>query len=554
MLTHALLCATLALGALAAPTFYVDCGAGSDAGGGTAASPWRTLGRAQAAVRPAPAGATVLIRGDCFPVDASGAFDGTGAVLSLGPVDSGAPGAPVTWAAWPGASARLLGGVAIPAAAWAPAGAAAPVPGTLMADLGAGGVDAAKWGLGSLAGGGLGQCVDTMAELFFNGAPQYLARFPNVDPSSGAWEWLEISRVMDKENTFVVNGTGAEHALQWGSAASSPGGAPWVHGFWSYDWADSYTRVKSVTSDGQGGAEITIDPSTPPVYGFLPKARFMGVNILSELDFSGEYFIDQIKEVIYWMPPPGGVQADDEVFLSVAHTLVNTSSAGGSPVANVAFSGLQALYARSTGFALEGVENVTLTGITSALHGHTGVSLVGTGLTLRDSLIFGTGCAAATVTGGDVAKLLPSGNLVANNTMHDYARIIRTYNPGLGWFGAVGQTMVNNTFRNAPHNGMLGGGALNLVQGNVFDTLLYEATDSGAFYVGYSWTNRGNVVRGNTFRNIRATEKTTLGYPSVQCVEAVAQRTAGGCLPTHTHTHHTHKNTRTRTHTQTHKF
>jgi hypothetical protein len=510
MARAALSYAPLVLGALAAPTFYVDCTAGSDgAGAGTAASPWATLRRAQAAVRPAPAGATVFIRGDCRPVDASGAFDGTAALLTLGAADSGAPGAPVTWAAWPGAPAppRLLGGVAIPASAWAPAGAAAPTPGTLKADLGAAGVNVAQWGLGSLAGGGLGQCVDTMAELFVNGAPQYLARFPNVDPD-GTWEWLGIDRVADKENTFFVNSSGAAHALQW-PTATTPGDSAWVHGFWSYDWADSYCEVKSVVSDGQGGAEITIEPSTPPVYGFLPKARFYGVNILRELDVAGEYYIDAAEEIIYWMPPPGGVSAADEVVLSVAQTLVNVSSA----VANVAFAGLLALYARGTGFALEGVSNVSLQGVTSALHGHSGLSLVGTGNTLRDSTVYATGCAAATVTGGDIARLLPSGNLVLNNTMHSYARVIRTYNPGLGWFGAVGQVMANNTFRNAPHNGMRGGGALNLIEGNVFDTLLYEATDSGAFYVGYSWTNRGNVVRGNTFRNIRATEKTTLGYP-----------------------------------------
>ncbi len=269
-----------------------------------------------------------------------------------------------------------------------------------------------------------------------------------------------------------------------------------------------------MVSDGAGGAEITIAPTTPPVYGFLPKARFYGVNILAELDVAGEYFIDSFKEVIYWMPPPGGVSAADEVVLSVAHTLVNNSA----PVAHVVFSGLHALYARGTGFSLQGLENVSLVGITSALHGHTGFSLSGYGVTLRDSTVYGTGCAAADVTGGDLMQLLPSGNFVINNSMHDYARIIRTYNPGLKWFGAVGQTMANNTFRNAPHNGMLGGGALNLVEGNLFDTLLYEATDSGAFYVGYSWAQRGNVVRGNTFRNIRATEKTMLGYPSVQAI------------------------------------
>ena len=65
---------------------------------------------------------------------------------------------------------------------------------------------------------------------------------------------------------------------------------------------------------------------------------------------------------------------------------------------------------------------------------------------------------------------------------------------------------------------MTGGGANNLFVGNVFESLLFEASDAGAFYVGYSWTNRGNIVRNNTFRNIRPTERTFLGYPSVQAI------------------------------------
>ena len=48
---------------------------------------------------------------------------------------------------------------------------------------------------------------------------------------------------------------------------------------------------------------------------------------------------------------------------------------------------------------------------------------------------------------------------------------------------------------------MLGGAVSTLVEGNTFDTLCYEATDSGAFYIGRSWTNRGVVLRGNTFVN-----------------------------------------------------
>jgi hypothetical protein len=213
--------------------------------------------------------------------------------------------------------------------------------------------------------------------------------------------------------------------------------------------------------------------------------------------------------------------------LSIAPSLI--ALAPGAALAHVTFSGLGLYYARGVGVALGGGGNVDVRvqGVRSALHGHSGVALGGTGVVLRDSEVFGTGCAASTVYGGDLRTLTRSGLLVANNSMHHYARIERTYNPGIGWFGTVGGSFVGNTLAHAPHNGMLGGGALNLFEGNVFDTLLYEATDSGAFYTGRSWTQRGNVVRGNTFRRIRATEATTRGYPSVQAIYLGAQGGGG---------------------------
>ena len=460
----------------AASSFYVDCAHGSDASAGTAAAPFSTLARAQTAVRAAlpapPPGVTVYLQGDCTARDAAGLFSNA-TQLVLTAADSGSSAdAPVTWAAWPGAAAapRLLGGVAVPPAAWAPAPAGCPAaPGTLVADLGASGLNVARFGFGALASGGLGSCVDTAMELFVDGVPQWLARYPNIAPD-GTWEWIEINRVDSATSRYQINGTAAARALTW-PTASSPGASAWVHGYWSFDWADSYCEVKNVTSDGAGGAIINIEPNTPPVYGFLPKARFYGVNILSELDAPGEYYIDVAAERLFWMPPAGGVGATAEVVLSVAQSLVGT--APGESVANVAFSGLGLYYARGVALTLSGA-NASVVGCTSALHGQSGLALQGSAMLLRDSTVFGTGCRATSMGGGDLATLTPSGNVVANNTVHSFARITRTYEPGIA-FGDCGGLYANNTISNGPHTGVTGGGALNTFVGNVFDSLLFEA-------------------------------------------------------------------------------
>ena len=53
---------------------------------------------------------------------------------------------------------------------------------------------------------------------------------------------------------------------------------------------------------------------------------------------------------------------------------------------------------------------------------------------------------------------------------------------------------------------------------NALSNLCYEVTDSGAFYSGRSWIDRGNVIRYSNFSNIQTTEKIYLGSPSVQAI------------------------------------
>ena len=57
-----------------------------------------------------------------------------------------------------------------------------------------------------------------------------------------------------------------------------------------------------------------------------------------------------------------------------------------------------------------------------------------------------------------------------------------------------------------------------LFEYNSLSDLCYEVTDSGAFYSGRSWIDRGNIIQHSVFKNIITTEKVYLGYPSVQAI------------------------------------
>lgn len=531
------------------PMLYVNCASGNDASGsGSVADPFLTIMKARDTIRgmqPLTTDVTVLIQeSDCFPRDPiTGALNFSFPVLELDPdADSGTPAGRITYAAAPGARVRLLGGPEIPSSLWKPYTGA-----IVQADLGPAGLDVARYGFGSLAAGGLGTCQDTGVELFWGGEPQTLARWPNISPN-GTWQWANIQTVTSPL-AFTTNAT---RALSWNGVPNA-----WLHGYWSEDWADSYVEIANVSASPDGAA-IAVDGATPPLYGFEDRARFMAVNILAELDAPGEYYTDTATATLYFWPPGGDVSAG-EAFLSVADYVVasgvttrvgrdgrphpfvpyTTASerflagreaiAAGKPeqlgtgtsdsgvLSYVTLEGLNSYYARQRGIALDSANGVIVRDLEASNHGHNGVTITGTNNTLLRVNSTGTGCEALGMIGGDLTHLVPGGNVVSGCVAARYARTIRTYNPGVGWYG-VGNIFDGNTVSDAPHNGMLGSGALNTFTNNNFSHLCFEATDSGAWYSGRSWTNRGNVLANNTFSYIANTEHMTLGAPSVQAI------------------------------------
>jgi len=59
----------------------------------------------------------------------------------------------------------------------------------------------------------------------------------------------------------------------------------WVHGYWAYDWANSYERVESIDR----GARLIKTAPPHGLYGFRKGQRFYFLNVLEELDSPGEW-------------------------------------------------------------------------------------------------------------------------------------------------------------------------------------------------------------------------------------------------------------------------
>ena len=122
------------------------------------------------------------------------------------------------------------------------------------------------------------------------------------------------------------------------------------------------------------------------------------------------------------------------------------------------------------------------------------------------NIVYGCGGSGTSVASGNIQELIPGNSTIVGNVITNFSRIRRTYQPAIG-FNSVGLYVAHNNISHCPHTGIQGGGNNNLFEYNTIDHCTYESVDVGAFYVGRSWSQRGNVVQYNTFKNIKSTEK-----------------------------------------------
>jgi len=177
----------------------------------------------------------------------TGAVDFRLPILSLSPMDSGSgPAARITYQASPrGALVRLLGGLPLPARLWQPwtlrIPADAPATGgydagsdvtALTLNLTDAGVPA--WAdLGSFINAGAGSCSSSRAELWNGQRPMMVARWPNARPADSLSTFDHLESVI---NTTALT-VSTTRPLRWVNET-----APWLTGYWVYDWADMYVE------------------------------------------------------------------------------------------------------------------------------------------------------------------------------------------------------------------------------------------------------------------------------------------------------------------------
>jgi len=353
--------------------------------------------------------------------------------------------------------------------------------------------------LGITAYGGLrrrgfvGGIEPAHSELFFGGKRMTLARWPNRDAAGGGW--AKISAAGDPNPPDDDHGRrhgrleygfyfAGDKPSRWQSAAGV-----WVHGYWSWDWANSYEAVEEL--DWEKGFVRTRAPYG--LYGFRPGQRFYFLNVLEELDQPGEYYLDAGRGLLFFWPPAPIDSA--EVLLSVLGSpLIEVRQAR-----EVTIERLTLEATRASAVEVRGGERVRLADLTIRNAGNHGIDVRG-GLkhSVEGCQVFQTGDSGVVLEGGDRRTLTPAGHSAVNNHIHDVAEWSRTYQPGIRVSG-VGHRVAHNLIHDAPHNAILLGGNDHVIEYNEIHHVCLETGDVGAFYMGRDYTERGIVIRHNYF-------------------------------------------------------
>ncbi len=326
-------------------------------------------------------------------------------------------------------------------------------------------------------------------EVFWDGMPLPIARWPN----SGFARITGVNllkpvyshgRVGSQEGVIHFK---SQRVVDWASESEG-----WLHGYWFWDWADSYEKIQSV--------DVTnyLIRFEPPVhtYGFRTGQPFRAVNMLCELDEPGEWYIDRRNRRLYVWPPSSPARA--EVWLSVFRDpFIVLSNASYVRIETITFE-----YGAGDGIHIVGGKGCEVAGCIVRNCGGDGITVRGgTNHVIRSCDIYNLGRGGVILEGGDRRRLVPASHRVNNCYIHHISRIDRTYTPAVLVKG-VGHVIDHNVFHDVNSSALRVDGNDHLIEFNEVFRVVLESDDQGGVDMWGDPTYRGVTFRYNYFHHI----------------------------------------------------
>ncbi len=461
--------------------------AGNDGQAGTAEAPLATLAGARDVIRRLraeaggllpPGGVTVLVAGGRYRLDAT---------WELTEEDSGTAESPVIYRTAEGQQPRISGGTVLrglapvtdpKVLARLPEAARGRVR---QVDLKARGID----DFGQIVPRGFGLASNPWVDLYLDGRPMQLARWPN----EGFVQTGPVHR-----GRFRTDDAGEPGVFEYAAPRPrrwSHAGDVWLFGYWGHLWAGRSVRIAEIDPAGQ---LLHIEQRSG--YGYRENMPYYYFNILEELDRPGEWYLDRPAGVVYVWPPEGTDGAEIE-FPLLAEPLVRMTDVG-----HVTLRGLCFETGRAEGLVMNGGEQNLLAGCTFRRFGTNAVVVQGgSGHGILGCDLATLGAGGIQVSGGEPKTLTHSRHFVENCHVRDFTRVDRVYAPAVHLEG-VGGRVSHNLFHDSPHHAMRVEGFEHTIEWNEIHSVVYEADDQAGLDMWGDPTYRGIVIRNNFWHHI----------------------------------------------------
>ncbi|XP_067648657.1 uncharacterized protein [Haliotis asinina] len=332
-------------------------------------------------------------------------------------------------------------------------------------------------------------------EIFINGLPARLAQYPNE-------RFLNLVTVPGGRRSRVFTYTSKEDS-RWVHEKE-----PWAYGFWYFSWADDGVGISNIdinkhqitlANDTNYGLRIGHYNPSHLAYADNQGGYFRVINMLSELDQPGEYYLDRSNGNLYiWPNTKTGTLASSDV---ITVSLINDCISLDRGVSNLNFEGFTLEACRKAGITGAAVHDINIQNLEIRNLGAYGVSLSDSNnITVSRCDIHYTN-GGVNLTGGDRKTLTPSGNIVEDNHIWKFGRV-----GGVGYnaifFDGAGNVARHNHMHDGQYTGMWLAGNDNIVEHNHIHHMCVNSTDCGGIIAGRDWSGRGNVIRYNYIHNV----------------------------------------------------
>jgi len=457
--------------------------AGDDRNRGTNSEPFATVGRAVEAVR-------ALRKRTSNPIKVqvrAGTYYFPESIV-FGPLDSGGEH-PVVYAAYPGERVTLSGGKKLECR-WKPYR-----DGIMMCELPD--VRAGRF---------------DFTQLFVNGKRQIRARFPNYDHKNPLVSGNGYINVANKDRP--ANGMPYDPQTFTKKRWARPQDAV-VHIFNKYCWGNLQWKVENVDWEnhvvrlGWGGFQLNHAATLSTDDPLGPASRFFIENVFEELDAPGEWYLDRVNGLLYYMPAEGVDLQEAIIEVPVLEQVIEFRGSQLNPVKQITLSGFRIAHTASTylgpyeapsrgdwnihrggGVFIEGAEDCRVEKCFFDAVGGNGVFIndYNRRITVYGNKFVETGDSAVCLVGskGSVQGTqlpFPAENTISNNLIHDCGVFGKQI---AGVFISISEknTVSHNHIYNMPRAGIClndGWGGGHIIEFNKIHDTVLETKDHGPF-------------------------------------------------------------------------